>query len=214
MDRPEPAESRSDETRARRSSVRLVPVAVLTALAGVLASCGGDEPRAPTACGGSPFDPAAVSAYDPAAPPYGARGLHPVVLADDSGQPVDRGGPPDLPHEWVPRDGELPELIVCQYQNPVFQGTKVGSCRYESGPTDNPSHSVTDVLSARWVYRVFEARTDRLVDQFTLPGSAAPESSCPSLALVGGYRNQLVASAQLARRLLVRVGATEVPKDL
>ncbi|MGK5529675.1 hypothetical protein [Streptomyces sp. URMC 129] len=127
------------------------------------------------ACGGNPFDPGAVVAYSPDGPAYDGPGLHPAVLLKPGVIPeVDV---PQLPSEWGPSQGAgFAELIVCQYQDPGFEGEVIGDCVYLGGTLgdDNP-----DVRSARYDFRVFEARTGELVTEFTLDGTTTPDETCP-----------------------------------
>ncbi|MEU6731766.1 hypothetical protein ABZ929_00930 [Streptomyces physcomitrii] len=151
------------------------------------------------ACGQQPyvagsFDAKAVRAYTPQGPAYRGPGPHPVrLLRADSAD-----GGPELPHQWAPPGGV--QLVVCEYEDTDFANRQVGICEYLGG---DALGGTSRVESARWVYRVFEARTGTPVREFTLPGTTAPERTCPKTALAPGgalYRQQ-VESADLRARI-------------
>ncbi|WP_059008903.1 hypothetical protein [Streptomyces specialis] len=153
----------------------------------------GDE-----ACGGDPFDPDAVVAYSPDGPAYEGTGPHPAVLHKVGVVPeVDL---PLLPTAWAPSPySGFTELLVCQYTDREFTGEKVGDCAYLGGTLGDAN---PEVWSARYVYRVFEARTGELVGEFALDGTTTPDETCPetSYAPPSTYR-QLVESDALEEEL-------------
>ncbi len=140
------------------------------------------EPPPPTrtsdeACGGYPYDPDAVRAYTPEGPAYAGAGVHPVAQFTVGPRPYEGAGA-GLPDDWVavPFNGPA-QLVLCEYQNGGHAGAVVGTCAYAGGSFGGNGES--EVRAARYTFRVFEARTGELVDEFTLDGTTSPEDSCP-----------------------------------
>ncbi|MFC5800059.1 hypothetical protein [Streptomyces formicae] len=124
------------------------------------------------ACGGTPFRAGAVRAYTPDGPRYDGPGPHPVKLLRMESDLLGMG--PELPYQWTgPRPAQL---VVCEYEDETFDSRQVGTCEYLGGTVLG---ATARVQSARFVYRVFEARTGTLVRQFTLRGNTTPEETCP-----------------------------------
>jgi hypothetical protein len=124
------------------------------------------------ACGGNPFDPKKVQAYNADGPPYAGRGIHLSELvnldfADTHTQ---------LPRDWNARltstAGEV-QLLICEWRDESYRSKTVDTCRYES--TDD-TKSTAKSVSARYRYRVFEAKSGRQITTFTLMGSL---NGCP-----------------------------------
>ncbi|MFW6692292.1 hypothetical protein [Streptomyces sp. MAR4 CNX-425] len=147
-----------------------------------------------------PFEAGKVKAYLPGGPAYKGPGPHPAVLFKDT-LAVDESEPPQLPGDWAAdfASGGA-RLVVCQYDDGDHPSRKVGTCTYLGGANVAGDGEV-DVLSARYVYRVFEARTGELVTKFTLDGTTSPERTCPDEALYPADDFQLVTSGALADRL-------------
>lgn len=189
----------------------LVPVLALSACSGGDAPLGGTgttdpadtrhstarpEPKVPNtpdprptvrtstqACGGDPYDADTVLAYRPGNPPYSGEGPHPVVLFKPHLIEDDRQ--PGVPEPWrATALGTDTQLVVCEYDDDSFVSEDVGSCRYAGGTIGGGpmSDGNATVRSARYTYRVFEARTGDLVDTFTLRGTTSPQESCPETA--------------------------------
>jgi hypothetical protein len=141
------------------------------------------------ACGGNPFDPKKVQ-------PYAGQGIHLSELvnldfADTSTQ---------LPRDWNARLTSTPgqvQLLICEWRDESYRSRTVDTCRYES--TDD-TKSTAKSVSARYRYRVFEAKTGRQITTFTLMGSL---SGCPA-SIAGGVSEeyyQRVDDADLAAKL-------------
>ncbi len=114
--------------------------------------------------------------YSPGGPAWTGPGPHPAVLFRPGSVPEVEV--PQLPQEWTPSAHRgFTRLVVCEHVDRGFRGEKVGDCAYLGGaPYGNRN---PEVFSARYVYRVFEARTGERVAEFTLDGTTSPEESCP-----------------------------------
>ena len=132
-------------------------------------------------------------AYSPDSPPYSGAGLHPIRLLKLTGTDEQ----PKLPATWEGTPSELYQLVVCQYYDASFTGRTVGTCAYNG--TDG--ETTAEVTSARYLYRVFEARTGRKISRFTLRGSTSAEESCPFSALNPTSFYQRVVSKDLSEKL-------------
>ena len=208
----------------------LAPVLVLTACAGGDRLSGGagtthpaatrhptarPEPRVPQtpnprptvrtstlACGGDPYDADTVRAYRPGNPPYTGQGPHPVVLFKPHLLEDDRQ--PGVPERWRARAlGTDAQLVVCEYDDDSFVSEDVGSCQYAGGSVGGVplGDGKATVRSARYVYRVFEARTGDLVGKFSLRGTTSAQESCPETAYRPSVYFQQVRTEDLADRL-------------
>jgi len=99
-------------------------------------------------------------------------------------------GPPVLPEPWAaaPRkDAHFParvfdgdgdesswlraQLALCMFGPTVTSTKPVGKCRYEFGGIID-----RNLADATYTFRVFEARTGRLIKEFDLPGTV---DDCP-----------------------------------
>lgn len=143
-----------------------------------------------------PFEASAVKPYNPHGPAYAGSGPHLAVLlkqiSDDMG--------PGLPHEWTPI-GDNSQLVICEYPDTSYEGQVVGTCFYAGGyPPGRGGES--DVESARYIYRVFEATTGKLVTTFTLEGTTSQDETCPdSASYPASVYFQRVKSEDLVDRL-------------
>ncbi|NYI03555.1 hypothetical protein [Allostreptomyces psammosilenae] len=169
-------------------------------------------PRNPTrtsteACGGGdPFDPDAVLALTPGGPAYAGPGVHPVVLYETHTLAQDYGSDePVVPEGWLAAPGEA-QLVVCEYEDDAFVSETVGTCEYAGGSWIGDG--TARVESMRYVYRVFEARTGELVDEFTLDGTSSPEETCPDSAYHPTVFFQYVEREALTERLRPLVEGT------
>jgi hypothetical protein len=148
----------------------------------------GDE-----ACGGDPFKASAVRAYNPNAAAYAGPGIHPIRLFKP--EVFDAAEvPPHLPNEWESAEADRIQLVVCEHYDPSFRDRKIDSCTYVGGY--QPS-TVAEVRTARYVYRVFEASTGRLVTTFKLNGSTSAKELCPdeTYAPARTYRQRVTSKA-------------------
>jgi hypothetical protein len=211
--------------------VKSLPGLVVAALVGLLglAGCSDDDPRptpppefsepvitsvplrpSPTAtttitqaCGGYPFDARKVRAFLPAGPAYAGAGPHPVEFLKQGELQASAGedAQPVLPDDWErPAYEGVTQLVVCEHPDPSFRGRKVGECEYLGGDFNRGEPS--ELRSARYVYRVFEARTGRLVTQFTMRGTTGPQESCPARTLAPAtLYYQAVRSRELVAKL-------------
>ncbi|GAA2113407.1 hypothetical protein [Streptomyces synnematoformans] len=147
-----------------------------------------------------PFEAGKVKAYLPGGPAYQGPGPHPAVLFKDD-LAVDESEPPQLPGAWTADYADADaQLVVCQYDDWDHPSRKVGTCTYLGG-ANNTGDGEVDVHSARYVYRVFEARTGELVTKFALDGTTSPEETCPDSALYIADDFQLVTDEALADKL-------------
>ncbi|WP_407561908.1 hypothetical protein [Streptomyces sp. 184] len=147
-----------------------------------------------------PFEAGKVKAYLPGGPAYDGPGPHPAVLFKDE-IPGAESEPPHLPESWDPAfDKHDTQLVVCEYDDWERPGRTVGTCTYLGG-ANNTGDGEVDVLSARYVYRVFEARTGELVTKFALDGATSPEQTCPDETLYLADDFQRVTSEDLADKL-------------
>ncbi|WBB62371.1 hypothetical protein O7599_07525 [Streptomyces sp. WMMC500] len=147
-----------------------------------------------------PFEAGKVKAYLPEGPAYAGPGPHPAVLFKDEIPGAD-SEPPYLPDGWDPAfDKHDTRLVVCQYDDWEHPSRTVGTCTYLGG-ANNTGDGEVDVQSARYVYRVFEARTGELVTTFALDGTTSPEQTCPDETLYLSSHFQLVTSKALADKL-------------
>ncbi|WP_433160346.1 hypothetical protein [Kribbella sp. CA-247076] len=152
------------------------------------------EPEA--ACGGNPFDPKKVRAYTPDGPPYVGRSIHLSELVNLDFADIYT----ELPREWNAKLSSTPgevQLLICEWRDDTYRAKTVDTCDYES--TDD-STSTAKLVSARYRYRVFEAKTARQITTFTLLGSL---NGCPA-STAGGVSEQYyqrVDSADLAAKL-------------
>jgi hypothetical protein len=152
------------------------------------------EPK--DACGGNPFNPKKVRAYNADGPAYAGQGIHPSELVN-----LDfANNYTELPRDWNARLTSAPgevQLLICEWRDESYRSRTVDTCDYES--TDD-SKSTAKSVSARYRYRVFEAKTGRQVTTFTLMGSL---TGCPA-ATAGGVSEQYyerVADDDLAAKL-------------
>jgi hypothetical protein len=103
-----------------------------------------------------------------------------------------------LPYQWsLQWPPTSIQLVVCEHLDETFRNRKVDTCTY----TDSSDRKTSaDLLSARYVYRVFEARTGRPLTRFSLRGSL---NSCPGFVTggPGGPYYQYVDSKDLVARL-------------
>ncbi|MFJ8076280.1 hypothetical protein ACIQ7Q_20610 [Streptomyces sp. NPDC096176] len=127
-------------------------------------------------------------ALRPDGPAYAGPGPHPIMSFADSVHG-------ELPAEWDPLAAGPVQLVLCEDPDESFKSVKIGTCAYDDGAT------IADVESARYIYRVYEARTAELVDTFTLQGSTSVRESCPYSALNPSLFYQLVQSKDLADKL-------------
>ena len=158
-----------------------------------------------TACqGGVPF-------YS-ASPPYTGAGPHLVVGIDLSMDETAPGGivPPSspalLPPSWAAdREGQvvfdgspqksdyqLAQLALCM-SLPQAIGRVVGTCSYSEGADLTGAAGIkVDVVSASYTFKLFEARTGRLLESFRLAASSPDQ--CPT-ELSPGQEQQKIAAA-------------------
>ncbi|MFE9658353.1 hypothetical protein [Micromonospora sp. NPDC006431] len=126
-------------------------------------------------CGKEPFKASAVRAYNPNAAAYAGAGIHPIRLFKPDF--FDAGGvPPQLPSEWGSADADRIQLVVCEYHDKSFRERTIDTCTYVGGYRPGVD---AEVRTARYIYRVFEARTSRLVTTFKLNGTTSVEELCP-----------------------------------
>lgn len=159
------------------------------------------------ACGRTPFDPD-VLPWNPEGPAYAGGGPHSITLF--------KGGPdfyetdteseydeePQLPDKWASQGD--PELIVCEFMDQYSEGQPLITCEYKELGGDGSVTTRVPVYSAQYSYRVLEAKTGRVVDTFTLNGSASPWDSCPveqSDIASSDAAYQHVSSRDLTKRL-------------
>ncbi|GAB3577224.1 hypothetical protein GCM10027445_42570 [Amycolatopsis endophytica] len=191
----------------RRTWPFFVPLAVISGLGAlVLWVYGGFEPR-PRASPDPPAHPCATDSAVAAAVvpnqlagtarPYTGPGPHQVLVVSQHETSGGPGGPwwdeAALPPEWQPPDGSTLEaqvpLVLCEYGTRLGQG--IDRCDYGPGSlsgsllttTDQPrtvQHSIA-LENAEYHYRLYEARTGTLLDEFTL-GSAGPCAFTVSVA--------------------------------
>lgn len=143
------------------------------------------------ACGGKSFDAKTARPYNRFGPRYAGPGVHPTVLFFM--HYYEDPYVPKLPLKWQAQQGITAQLVVCEYFDDSFRGERVHTCTYNDGST-------AWLRSARYVYRVFEAKTGKLIRRFTLRGSL---SSCPAMVYgspTGPYY-EYVASGDLRARL-------------
>jgi hypothetical protein len=132
------------------------------------------------ACGDDPFDPKKVRPYDTGARPYAGNGVHLARLVHmhyTEDPYVTR-----LPRAWdghLGSDGSRVELLICEHEDPTYRSRTVDTCRYEGS---DGSKSTAKLLSARYRYRVFEAKTGRQITTFTRMGSL---NGCPGIEPAG-----------------------------
>lgn len=126
-------------------------------------------------CGAEPFKASAVRAYNPNAAAYAGPGIHPIRLfKPDVFDPGDL--PPRLPTEWGSAEADRTQLVVCEYHDRSFPERTIDTCTYVGGSRPGVD---AEVRTARYVYRVFEARTGRLVTTFKLNGTTSAKDLCP-----------------------------------
>ncbi|ONI89966.1 hypothetical protein ALI22I_13665 [Saccharothrix sp. ALI-22-I] len=65
------------------------------------------------------------------------------------------------------------QLMVCEYQHSVDDNRKIGQCSY-STPGGMAQH-VRSIVYAKYKYRIYEAKTGKLIDEFDTEGVA----DCP-----------------------------------
>jgi hypothetical protein len=129
-------------------------------------------------------------AYSPDSPPYTGPGPHRIALLQSDETPK-------LPDAWGSTPAHLMQLVVCENIDDAYKSVRVGSCSYDG--TDGATTATVE--SARYIFRVYEARTARLVTSFTLKGATSPSESCPGSAMNPSSFFQLVKSADLVDRL-------------
>ncbi|MBM0276151.1 hypothetical protein [Micromonospora tarensis] len=211
-------------------SRRLTQLLTLIVALGGLSACGGepDSPPASTtptpsastaasptwppprptirtdqeACGGSTFNPKAVRPYNPDGPAYAGAGVHLAALfVMHSYAPVELES--ELPTEWQAQwqPGMYPEqntqLVICEYFDDDYPSRKVETCTYRGS---DGTRTTAELRSARFIYRVFEARTGKQVSRFTLPGRV---NSCRAVVygVARGTYYQLVLAEELTAKL-------------
>ncbi|MBQ0904120.1 hypothetical protein [Micromonospora sp. U21] len=154
------------------------------------------------ACGGSAFNPRAVRPYNPDGPAYAGAPIHLTALFVM--HPYASGElESELPGEWQAQwhPGMYPEqytqLVVCEYFDDDYQSKKVETCTYN---TSTGGKKTAELRSARFIYRIFEAKTGKQVSRFTLPGRV---NSCPAVVYgaAGGAHYQLVLNEELTAKL-------------
>lgn len=144
------------------------------------------------ACGG-PDGTARPRPYTPDGPAYAGAGPHRIQSFADYVEG-------DLPARWVSDPTgppQPPQLVLCEGFDESFKGTTVGTCTYDG--TDGPT--TAKVESVRYIYRVFEARTAKLVSTFALQSSASAEDSCPASSVSPTSFFQLVGVDALIGKL-------------
>ena len=112
--------------------------------------------------------------YTEESPPYIGVGPHPVALVR---VPPDRNivrlalyqdHDPIMPMDWkASEDPSKAQLVVCQYLTSAKPGKTI--CHYVGDVK-------VSLLESKYIYRIYEAKTARLVAAFDLKG----DSSCPS----------------------------------
>ncbi|TDD26600.1 hypothetical protein E1218_12795 [Kribbella turkmenica] len=148
------------------------------------------------ACGGNPFDPKKLRAYNPDGPAYAGRSIHLSELVNLDFADIYT----ELPREWNAKLTSTPgavQLLICEWRDETYRSRTVDTCDYESTDDSRPT---AELVSARYRYRVFEAKTARQITTFTLQGSL---NGCPA-STAGGVSDkyyQRVDSADLAARL-------------
>jgi hypothetical protein len=126
-------------------------------------------------CGKEPFKAGAVRAYNPNAAVYAGPGIHPIRLFTPE---IFAGSdlPPQLPTGWGSAEADRVQLVVCEYHDRSFRERTIDTCTYVGGYQPGVD---AEVRTARYIYRVFEARTGRLVTTFKLNGTTSAEELCP-----------------------------------
>jgi hypothetical protein len=147
-----------------------------------------------------PFKADEVKAYLPDGPAYSGKGPHPAVLFKSSDY-GDDAREPQLPDKWLPAYfGDDTQLVVCQYNDNSHDSRDIGTCTYIGG-SPNLGDGKAEVRSARYTYRVFEARTGKLVTTFAMNGTTSLEDTCPEEAYYPTAFYQLVEGEDLADKL-------------
>jgi hypothetical protein len=160
------------------------------------------------ACGGSTFNPRAVRPYNPDGPAYAGPPIHLAALFVMHSYSSQELGS-ELPGEWQSQrhPGMYPQqytqLVVCEYFDDDYPSKKVETCTYN---TSAGGKKTVELRSARFIYRVFEAKTGKQVSHFTLPGRV---NSCPAIVYgaAGGMYYQLVLNEELTAKLRLLVMA-------
>ncbi|RAO52304.1 hypothetical protein ONO86_01887 [Micromonospora noduli] len=154
------------------------------------------------ACGGSTFDPRAVRPYNPDGPAYAGAPVHLAALfVMHSYAPGELES--ELPVEWQSQrhPGMYPQqytqLVVCEYFDDDYPSKKVDTCTYNTSTGDKQT---AELRSARFTYRIFEAKTGKQVSRFSLPGTV---NSCRAVVYgaAGGTYYRLVLNDELTARL-------------
>lgn len=146
-------------------------------------------------CGGEEFENKPV-AYVPNGATYSGSGIHPTVLLKFGAEKQE----PQLPDKWGPSPQEGwadAQLVVCEYTDFSYIGRQVYTCAYDGVD----GRETVPVTSERYIYRVFEAKTARLIRKLTLMGSTSRDQTCPFYTIVPTKFQQTVRSKDLVSRL-------------
>jgi hypothetical protein len=147
-----------------------------------------------------PFKIRSVKAYHPDGPAYSGKPPHLAVLFKDNGEDNDDDPGPHLPDKWAADYlGTETQLVVCQYDDDGYKSRKVGTCTYYGLSVRGDGK--VDVRSARYIYRVFEAKTGKHLTTFTLNGSTSAQETCPKETWAPTDYYQVVKSKDLADKL-------------
>jgi hypothetical protein len=156
------------------------------------------------ACGGKTFNTKKVPAWSPTAPAYAGNGIHYVAMAVMHQYSDPEHHEVKLPTDWearwlfAPVPQRFTQLLVCDYQDTHYKHQKVRNCRYDDG---NGNSSTANSMSARYQFRLLEARTGRTITTFSLVGT---EDTCPGSVIHGVddfEYDQIVSDAALAAKL-------------
>ncbi|GLZ08117.1 hypothetical protein Acsp03_55830 [Actinomadura sp. NBRC 104412] len=171
--------------RSDRWSFIALGVGIAAILGGVQVAAILDEPPAaprPTSefCPDGPTGAARTdTGYRDEAEPYRGAGPHRVAV-DWSSAPDGRA---ELPEQWnagMAADGPKPRLVACVYQESVGTSGKVRDCLYTGHSlnvrADPEEATKVPLLKARYVVRLYEAKTAKPVGLLQVPGGPA----CPS----------------------------------
>ncbi|RLV76014.1 hypothetical protein D3C57_142350 [Streptomyces rapamycinicus NRRL 5491] len=157
--------------------------------------------------------------YNPKSPPYSGKGPHSAtvarVVSHDPRVQTLAPPAPNLPSGWEPHvngdsfgkvDRSRVQLVICMFMPTAKAGeagmnaVPVGECEL----TDSSDVPVTlEVVPASYDFVVYEARTGKKVDEFSLDGAASAEASCPGVTFSDGISpiGQAVKDDALAARV-------------
>ena len=166
------------------------------------------------ACGGRDYNTKQSPAFYPDGQPYAGKGIHHLVMAaidNYNAEAVEDLDSTKLPNLWSP--GSVPgmypdrftQLLLCVYQDRKYPGRTVDTCKYKDG---DKIRTTAKLLSARYQYRLLEAKTGRQITTFSMTGT---EDTCPAIVhsdFEGRKYYQIVSDAALTAKLRPYVEGT------